>query len=313
MRIALTGGTGMVGSHLARSLLDDGHDVVVVSRSADAADIDERSGSVDCAATSITDEAALEDAFADCEAVAHLAGINREIGEQTYEAVHVRGTEAVVAACEATGVDRIALASFLRARTNCGSGYHESKWASEEIVRNADLDATVLKPGVVYGEGDQMVTHLARSLATIPLFPSIGFGETRLRPLAVEDLVRVFEASLVDGRLTDQTVAVLGPEELTLDDAVRRIGAVIGRNPRIVPAPVRLHYLQAAIQERVMEVPIIGTAQVRMLAEGIVEAAPADVCGELPEDLQPEQRFTEARIDQVLTDVSRFGVGDLRW
>lgn len=313
MRIAITGGAGMVGTHLSRSLLAAGHHVVLVSRSADATEVDERSGSVERVATSVTDESALEEAFDGCDAVAHLAGINREIGEQTYEAVHVRGTEVVVTACESTGVDRIALASFLRARPDCGSGYHESKWESEETVREAALEYTVLKPGVVYGEGDQMVTHLARSLATVPLFPSIGFGDTKLRPLAVEDLVAVLEASLVDGRLPNRTVPVLGPETITLDAAVRRIGSVIGRTPRIVPAPVRVHYLQAAIQERVMDVPIIGTAQVRMLAEGIVEPAPADVCSPLPDDLQPERRFTETRIEAALSDVSRTGLADLHW
>ncbi|MDQ6722000.1 MAG: NAD(P)H-binding protein [Candidatus Dormibacteraeota bacterium] len=56
-------------------------------------------------------KAALSSAFAGCEAVAHCAGINRAEGNQTFEAVHVRGTENVVWAAEEAGGWRLALIS----------------------------------------------------------------------------------------------------------------------------------------------------------------------------------------------------------
>src|SRR5688572_3109148 len=118
MKIAITGGTGFVGRNLAAQLLDGGHEVVVVSRGVDR-----------------RDPAKLAEAFAGCDGVAHCAGINREIGAQTYQRVHVEGTTNVVNAAKRAGVPRLAMVSFIRARPNCGSGYHESKFAAEEIVR----------------------------------------------------------------------------------------------------------------------------------------------------------------------------------
>ena len=56
----------------------------------------------------INDEQGLTEAFGGCEAVAHCAGINREIGSQTYQAVHVAGTSTVVCAAEGAGVRRLA-------------------------------------------------------------------------------------------------------------------------------------------------------------------------------------------------------------
>jgi NADH dehydrogenase len=152
MRIAVTGGSGFVGGHLAVRLAALGHDVVVVARG-----VDQRPRARETAATpnvtvvpgSVTDEAALARAFAGCDAVAHCAGVNREVGTQTYDAVHVAGTRNVVAAAEAAGVRRLVLMSFLRARPACGSAYHESKWAAEELVRGSGLQWTVLKPGMV--------------------------------------------------------------------------------------------------------------------------------------------------------------------
>jgi len=71
-------------------------------------------------------------------------------------------------------VKRILLMSFLRARPNCNSPYHESKWAAEEIVRQSGLDYTIFKAGIVYGRGDHMLDHLSHALHTLPFFATVG-------------------------------------------------------------------------------------------------------------------------------------------
>src|SRR5271170_7040208 len=156
MRIAITGGTGFVGGHLAAALVVKGHEVVVIARGVDqrpwAGEITGLPG-VTAVRTGTGDVAGLTGAFAGCDGVAHCAGINREIGAQTYQAVHVDGTANVIQAAEAAGVRRLVFLSFLRARPACGSGYHESKWAAEELIRGSGCEWTVLKPGMIFGRG----------------------------------------------------------------------------------------------------------------------------------------------------------------
>src|SRR5205807_1301402 len=116
----------------------------------------------------------LSKAFDGCDAIAHFAGINREIGDQTYKRVHIDGTRNVVTAAKRANVRKILCLSFLRARPNCGSSYHESKWEAEEIVRSSGLDYTILKSGMIYGKGDHMLDHLSHSLHTMPLLALVG-------------------------------------------------------------------------------------------------------------------------------------------
>src|SRR5262245_39031555 len=243
MRIAITGGTGFVGGHLARLLSAEGHDVVLVARGADRRDdaIRHLPNATFCPAGT-GDEERLAAAFAGCDAVAHCAGINREIGAQTYDRVDVRGTQSVVNAGGRAGVKKIALVSFLRARPDCGSGYHESKFAAEAIVRASGLDYTVFKPGVIYGRGDHMLDHLSHAFHTFPLFGLVGFEERLVRPLAVADFVHVMRAALVDNRLSRQTVAVTGPEEMPLTEAVRRVARAVNKRPLMFPMPLWWHY-----------------------------------------------------------------------
>lgn len=311
MRIAITGGTGFVGRHLARSLAAKGHGVVLIARGVDQRDrsaLDLPNACFFPADLSSVDE--LARSFSGCGGLAHCAGINREIGQQTYARVHIQGTRNVVEAARIAKVGKVALLSFLRARANCGSGYHESKWAAEEIVRGSGLDYTILKAGVIYGRGDHMLDHLSHALFTFPVFATVGLRDRPVRPLAVGDLVKVLEAALIDGRMSRETVAVLGPEEMLLGEAARRVGKAIGRRPAIVPTPVWFHYALALLLEAAMKIPLVSRAQVRILSEGIVEALPP--CGALPADLLPVTRFSDEQIRAGLPEAGAFGFRDLR-
>lgn len=292
MRIAITGGAGFVGRHLAERF--DAADVVAVSR---------RTG------VAIDDVEALTKAFDGCEVVAHCAGINREIGKQTYQTVHIDGTRAVVEAAKRAGVERIVMLSFLRARPDCGSPYHESKWAAEEIVRGSGLDYTILKAGMIYGHGDHLVDHVSHSIQTVPLFATVGFREKSIRPVPVGEMVDVLVAA-IEGGLPKSTFAVSGGEELMLSEVVHRVAKLVGRHVAVVPAPVWFIRVVAQVTEWTMKVPLIAKAQARMLAEGVSEAAPPTP--DLPEQLWPKLAFSSEQIEAALPPRGGFGLRDLR-
>lgn len=292
MRVAITGGTGFVGRHLAERLT--GSDPVVVSR---------RTG------VDIENVDALAAAFAGCDVVVHAAGINREIGDQTFQRVHVEGTRTMIEAARRAGVSRIVMVSFLRARPDCGSGYHETKWQAEELIRQSGIPHTILKASMMYGRGDHMVDHVTRAVRSWPVFGTVGYRQRMVRPIPIGDFVDVLVAS-AEGRVAEPTVAVMGAEELPLADAVRRIARVAGRSPLFVPLPVWSIRVLAQLTEWLMVVPLVAKAQARMLAEGVSEPAPW--APELPAELRPAGRFTKESIRAALPEAGAFGWGDLR-
>ena len=310
-RIAITGGTGFVGRHLARALVAQGHTVALIARGVDVRDPDiTQVAGADFFPIGTADVSQLKRAFAGCDSVAHCAGINRELQAGDYERLHVQGTANVLEAAADAGLRKIVLLSFLRARPNCGSPYHETKWQAEELVRQGQLDYTILKSGMIYGRGDHMLDHLSHTLHTVPLFGAVGFREKPICPVAMKDVVRIILASLLDGRLSRQTVAVRGPEFIPLSEAVRRVGQVIGKPPLIFPMPVAAHCAMAIVCERLMKIPLVSLAQIRMLAEGFAEPGPG--CDPLPDDLAPKTDFTEESIREGLPAPGPFTVADLR-
>ena len=177
-------------------------------------------------------------------------------------------------------------------------------------MRSSGLDYTVFKCGVIYGNGR---SHARSSEPRV-----LHLSDVRLRRLhrqtdsadAVEDVARIVKASLVDGALSKQTVAVLGPEEMTLREAVRRVAHVVRKRPLMFPMPLWFHYILGWLVERMMKTPLVSSAQVRMLSEGLAEPSPR--CAALPVELAPKILFSEDQIRKGLPAPGPFRLDDLR-
>jgi NADH dehydrogenase len=301
MKIAITGGTGFIGGHLARDLVARGHEVVLIARGIEVPDA--LLASLDHSSlvrASVTEADRLADAFAGCDAVVDCAGGSREDAHQSYRQVHVDGARSVVAAARKAGISRLVLLSFLRTRPDIASAYHTTKWEGEEIVRASGLDYTVIKAGLVYGRGDHLLDRLGQLLQRMPVVATVGLREKRVRLIAVEDLVGVLRSAVLDHRLSGETVAVVGPEELPFSTIARRIAAAMGKHIFIIPFPVAAQRLLAWFSERFMPEPLVSRSQVDMLADGISEPLPDSK--PLPDDLAPRTMFTEDQIRRGLPD-----------
>lgn len=284
MRIAVTGGTGFVGRHLIERLVAGGHEAVCVARQPHPP-----VHGVTVTVADVADADKLREACERCDAIVHLAGINRANGAQTFERVHVAGTRNVVAAARAAGARKVLTVSFLKARPDCGSRYHETKWESEQIIAQSGLDYVVLKAGVVFGPGDGMVTNIWRAIRIMPVFGAVGFRPTMISPVWVGDVAELLSAGATGSTLVRRTVSVVGPEVMSLADAVRRVARAMHRPVLVLPLPLWVHHAFGWIAERVMSRPLASVAQVRMLAEGAGDPLPG---AELPPaDLRPTTRF----------------------
>lgn len=299
MKIAITGGTGFIGRHLAHDLIARGHEVIVIARGLYSRNTEPIEGATFVAMDANNAEK-LQEVFTGCDAVAHCAGTSVEDGRQTFEQLHVHGTRSAVMTAEKAGVKKFVLVSYLNVRPNTQSAYYTTKWQGEEIVRASKLNYTILKAGLVYGQGDHLLHNLGNLLRKLPVFATVGLRERTVRLVAVEDLVKIISAALLDEkRLSRQTVAAIGPEEFPFSTAARRISRAMGKPILLVlPFPVFFQRLLAWFSERFMPKPLITKSQVQMLADGISKPLPDSQM--LPEDMAPKTLFSEEQIRKGL-------------
>ena len=75
------------------------------------------------------------------------------------------------------GVKKFVLVSYFNVRPNVKSEYHTTKWQGEEIVRASKLNFTILKAGLVYGQGDHLIHNLSNLFRKMPVFAAVGLRE----------------------------------------------------------------------------------------------------------------------------------------
>lgn len=250
--VAVVGGTGFLGRHVVSALRAAEVDVRILSR---------RNG---CDARRLDPET-----IRGCDAVVNLAGIKREEGDQTFRSVHVDLVSRIVEAMKAAGVRRLVHVSVVVARPSPELPYHDTKWKGEEIVRGSGLDWTILRPGVIYGVGDDLLAHLARMIHAAPVFPIVNDGSAPMMPIPAGDVAAGVVGALKNPDSAGKTYDLVGPERLPLREVVRRVARALGRSVWIVPTPAALMTLPVLVMESVMKQPLSTRAQLAMVAEGL--------------------------------------------
>ena len=230
-RLAITGATGFVGSHLIDAGLAAGHEIVALTRRPQPAR--ERLTWVEGA---LDRPDALARLCAGAAAVIHVAGAVNAASRAGFAAANVAGTEGVIAAAAGAGVRRLVHVSSLAAREPDLSDYGWSKGEAERRVAASALDWTIVRPPGVFGPRDTETLPLFQAAARriVPLPPAGGRGSW------------IFAADLADLLLVLATRdaaahAVIEPDDGTPDgwdhrDLARAIGAAVGR--RVLPLPL---------------------------------------------------------------------------
>jgi nucleoside-diphosphate-sugar epimerase len=231
MRLAVTGATGFVGSHLLDVALADGHDIVALTRREQPPR--ER---VTWVAGDLHDRAALERLVTGADAVIHVAGVISGQTAAAFEKGNVEGTLAMLAAATAGGIRRFIHVSSLAAREPKLSLYGASKARAEELVHGSGLDWAIVRPPAVYGPGDR---------ETLELFRMAKMGIMLMPP---KGRVSVIHADDV-GRLLLALAAADGPSKVLIEpddgkaggwthrEFARALGGAVGTRPAILSSP----------------------------------------------------------------------------
>ena len=279
--ICITGAAGYIGSHAAESLAERGASLKALIRPKTAAG--ERAFLEALGAEVVLGEAddkeAVERSLEGCRAVLHCVGGIQPARPGDFRSLHEGPAEALAAAAERRGIERIVLVSAVGTGPKAESAYHRTKARAEEILGSCGAETIIVRPSLVYGRAgglrdSKLMVRLSGYLTDGRPLPLTGGGRALIQPLFVGDLALALAASAADGIGAGRTVELGGPERMTLRAWVEMLASALGVRPRIVSLPRAVALAAAFAMERTSATPLITVDQVRVMSDNFI--APID-------------------------------------
>jgi UDP-glucose 4-epimerase len=207
-----------------------------------------------------------------CDAVVHLAGIaHKYAGDDFYDRVNHRATSALARAISRGPTKHLVFISSIAAQSGSyadhdlteedfptpNNAYGRSKFAAEQAIRAAGISFTILRPVVIYGEGEKGNFATVHRLSRLPIPLPFGALSAHRSVLSIQNFNSAVATALGNPGAQGETFIVSDPAPVTVADLIARHRASCGRSPWLLPVPEGLIKLtlqaagQGAIWERI--------------------------------------------------------------
>ena len=231
----VTGAFGYTGRYITQRLLQCGESVLTLTRRPNPSNLFE--GQVRVAPFDFDQPAALAQSLAGATTLYNTYWVRNEQGDTTF-AQAVRNSQMLIHAAEQAGVRRIVHISITNPSAGSPLPYFRGKALVEQAVQASALSYAIVRPTLIFGEGDILVNNIAWLLRRLPLFGIPGDGAYRLQPVAAEDVAEI--AVRAGQRSENLMLDAAGPDVFHFDEFVRLIAAQVGGRALVVHMPVSL-------------------------------------------------------------------------
>jgi 2-alkyl-3-oxoalkanoate reductase len=268
VRIFLTGGTGLIGSHVAEQLRGRGDDVVALVRPTSGRGHLESLGCVLVEGDVLAPPDELAVLMRGCDAVVHGAAKVFERGRRReFVRQNVEGTESVLraagrAAPRVVHLSSVAVYSGLRhasltedrwteadpdRQVAYAASKHLSERAAWRLHEAGEVRLTTLRPSVVYGERDRAAAPIIFAVSRLPVVPIIGGGRATLPLVYAGNVARAVLAALDRDVAVGRAYNVAIDHAVTLRELMGLIAELRGRPMRTVSLPALPLRIQAGV------------------------------------------------------------------
>lgn len=275
--VTIFGGAGFVGTQIVQLLAKRGHRIRVATRRPSLAGHVKMFGSVGQVQpiqANLRNAASVAHAVRGADIVINLVGVGVSRGAQSFDAVHLDGARHVAEAAKAAGVATLVHMSALGVDVAAEvSTYAASKLNGEVAVMEAFPQAIIMRPSILFGQGDGFFNLMGTLVRMFPVLPLIG-GATRFQPVYVGDVAEAF-AQAAEGKVKSGRIYELGgPQVETYRELMERVQREAARNRPMLPVSAGIAKLMALPFAFLPFPPLLTSDQVELLhVDNVVSVA----------------------------------------
>jgi NADH dehydrogenase len=281
--VVVFGGSGFVGKHVVRALAKRGYRIRVPMRRPHLGhdlrvlgDV----GQVQLTQANVRYPDSVDNALEGADAAVNLVAVLYENGQQNFETLHVDGARAIAEAAAKRGIKRLVHVSALGAAPK-GARYVRTKYRGERAVLEAAPTATILRPSIIFGPGDNFFNRFAQMATMAPALPLIGGGKTKFQPVFVGDVADAVCAALAKPEAQGRVYELGGPRTYTFKQLMQFTTKEISRPRPLLPLPFVFAHPMGLVLDWIFKLipfadpPITGDQVTMLQKDNIVGADPA--------------------------------------
>jgi NADH dehydrogenase len=162
----------------------------------------------------------------------------------------------MVAAAVKNGVRRFVYLGGAGTRPGRTEPWFRAKERAERAVTSSGMEYVILRPSWIYGPDDRSMNKFVMFVKYLPVVPVIGSGQERVQALAVQDVAKVAAMAVDEPSATNRVFELGSSPPLTMDEILRTIMRVLGKQKPLVHQPAWLVKIPASIIQYLPNAPL---------------------------------------------------------
>jgi len=267
-KIAITGATGFLGSHLTTRLIDEGYQINILARDEGKAK-QLAHQAVNVVIGDIADPEAAKRLCEGCQYVVHLVSNFRTASgpPESYHHINVDGTKNIYNAANGAGVSRFVHCSTIGVHGSVkvspateetefapGDLYQETKLEAEQYVTEqagkTTMELVVVRPTSMYGPGDMRMLKMFKMLKKRTFF-KVGPCQENFHAVYIDDIVDGFIKAIETPGIDKEKLLIGGSDYLPLENYIDVVARAVGAPPPKLRFPYPLFYYAAIVCEKI--------------------------------------------------------------
>jgi NADH dehydrogenase len=227
----VTGAFSYTGRFIARRLLADGRRVRTLTNHTRRPGTEDLLEKLEVEPLQFDDRPRLRTALRGASTLYNTYWVRFPHGRQDFNKA-VANTRTLLRAAAEAGVKRVVHISVSNPSLDSPLAYYAGKAQTEEAVKESGLAWSIVRPTLVFAQGDILINNIAWMLRRMPVFGIPGDGQYRVQPVSAEDVADI--AVSVAAAPDNVTVDAAGPEIMTFAELVDQVAIAVNRKPRLM-------------------------------------------------------------------------------
>ena len=245
-KFLILGGSGFVGKSITQNLLANGARVVVLTRNSNkikSLKVSGYPGQLEIISGNIFEDGLLELLIKDKFAVINLCGILYQKSKNEFNTIHNFLPEMISKLCKKCNIKKFIHISALGVSKDSSSIYSSTKALGEESIKKNFKSSIILRPSIIYGNGDNFFGLFSKISKFAPIIPIIG-PNTLFQPVYVNDVALAVIEVLKINENKPMTFNICGPKQYSFYQLIKILLSYLERkriliklNPKLMMLP----------------------------------------------------------------------------